>query len=723
MSSLFNELKRRNVVRVSIAYIVVAWLLIQLAGALEPALLLPDWVDRVVTVFLMIGFPVVLIFAWAFELTPDGIKRTSEVNPEESITPKTGKKLEYTIIASLGLVVVFFLAKEFMPSPDADDEIVATSTAPASIAVLPFEDFSADKDQDFFSKGISEEILNLLAKTNALRVAARTSSFAFAGSEMDIRDIGNKLDVDTVLEGSIRTAGSNIRITAQLINVDDGYHLWSETYDRNYSDIFKIQDEIAAHILDALKVHLLGEELAPARQDGERTVNLDAYNAYLIGKERLALRTRNDILAGKAKFVEALSIDPDYAPAHVGAAHAGLLLESFVYGGEGRESDEADAEISEHLQRALALAPELPEGFGVRGYHHLQRFRYEEAEVDLNRAISLNPSYALAYTWRSDTAREQTRYLDMLADLEKAYALDPMSLEISERLAFAYRSFWRPKDAERVIARMFDLHPEHPLAYDAALNNLHAHGRLGEAILLAEKGLLANPDDENLSTWKGWLLLQVGLFDEAIAAGDEFVDFNALMLQGRFDQARAILDEGLAGENASYWDFEARVYAREAGDGPTSPEFREHLDASLVEFEKNNVQWRERCITALIGDMRDAGRGDETAGMMARCEQVYEDRIKAGYLCPCSFYGVLQYTILDGRIDEAVERANQWLSNGDSMAYLPTDPIFQLLSDRPEYQEFINRNEAQLARQRQIYLSGRNENSVAKNQNEPRSGD
>lgn len=714
MSSLFSELKRRNVVRVGLAYAVVAWLLIQLAGVLEPALLLPDWVDRVVTVFLLIGFPVVLIFAWAFEITPEGIKPTSQVAPDESITNVTGKKLEHTTIALLGLLVVFLVAKPFVfPSDDAAEGVATRGDEPASIAVLPFEDYSEKKDQEFFSKGISEEILNLLAKTNALRVAARTSSFAFAGSDMDIRDIGSKLDVETVLEGSIRKSGPNIRITAQLINVDDGYHLWSETYDRNYADIFKIQDEIATEILAALSVHLLGEVAAPIHVASETTVDMDAYNAYLIGRERLALRTKEDIEAAKVLFDRALSMDPDFAPAHVNVAHALLLLEEYKYGGDGEVKDDVDQVIRQHLDKALALAPNLAEAVGVNGYYQLRRNQYAEAGESFNRAIELNPNYALAYMWRADTAYEQNRFLDMLGDKEKAYALDPMSLEISNGLAFEYRSFWRPRDAERVIERMFALHPEHPLAYDAALENLHAHGRLGEALLTAEQGLLANPDDENLTEWYSWLLLQVGLYDEAAAAGDEFIDFWVHLHNNRFEEARALIDKGLVEDPPEYWAWEGRHWLRRAGDGPADPEYSTFLDMTLAGYEKRNVRWQERCMPELINDLREVGRGDETAGMMARCDQVYEERLKANYLCPCTFFGVVQYTIIDDRLDEAVTRADQWLSNGDSMSYLPHNVIFAKLKDRPEYADLLARNEEQLERQRQIYFAGRDKTTAA----------
>ena len=714
MPSLFSELKRRNVVRVGLAYAVVAWLLIQLAGVLEPALLLPDWVDRVVTVFLLIGFPIVLIFAWAFEITPEGIKPTSQVDPNESITGVTGKKLEHTTIALLGLLVVSLLAKPFFFPTDDTTEVVATGgDGPASIAVLPFEDYSEKKDQEFFSKGISEEILNLLAKTNVLRVAARTSSFAFAGSEMDIRDIGSKLNVETVLEGSIRKSGPNIRITAQLINVDDGFHLWSETYDRNYADIFKIQDEIAAEILAALSTHLLGETATPSHVTSETTINMDAYNAYLIGKERLALRTQEDIEAARILFDRALSIDPEFAPAHVNVAHALLLLENFKYGGEGEVKDDVDDAIRQHLEKALALAPDLPEAVGVNGYYQLRRNRYAEAEESFDRAIELNPNYALAYMWRANTAYEQQRFLDMLADKEKAYALDPMSLEVGANMAFEYRSFWRPRDAERVIKRMFDLHPGHPLAYDAALENLHAHGRLGEALLTVEEGLLANPDDENLGEWYSWLLLQVGLYDKAAAAGDEFINFWVHLHNGRFKEARALIDSGLLEDSPEYWAWEGRHWLRRAGDGPTDPEYNTFINVTLAGFEKRNVNWQERCNPELINDLRDVGRGDETAGMMASCDKVYEERLKANYLCPCTFFGVVQYTIVDGRLDEAVTRTDQWLSNGDSMSFLPHNAIFAKLKNHPEYADFLARNEEQLERQRKIYFAGRDKTAAA----------
>ena len=710
MDSLFKELRRRNVVRVGIAYVVVGWLLMQAAGALEPALLLPDWVDRVVAVFLMIGFPIVLIFAWAFEITPDGIKPTAIVDPTESITKNTGKKLEHTIIGLLAVALIFFVAREYMSSDSAQTDV--DGDLPASIAVLPFEDYSEDKDQEHFSKGIAEEILNLLAKTNSLRVAARTSSFAFAGSDLDIREIGEKLEVGTVLEGSIRKSGTNIRITAQLINVEDGYHLWSETYDRDYTDIFRIQDEIATSILSSLRVYLLGDAAPVETAAAEQTVNMAAYDHYLIGKERLAKRTEEDIAAAILKFEQSIAIDPEFAPARTELVHALLLSEQYIYGGQYDVVSAKEEEIVPHLEKALQLAPDSPETIAVSGLYHLGRFQYDDAAVALNRAISLNPNYAEAYNWRARTALAQSRYLDMLADKEKAYSLDPMSLQISADLAFQYRSFWRPKDAERVINRMFELHPDHPLAYDAALQNLTSHGRYGEALLLTDQAIESHPELQTMRDWKAFSLTNLGLVDEAAEYADDMMAAYGNLGAGRMADVKEILDRNLSETATPEWQSIARSYFRITNPDNLEQKMNRSMDAQIAQMDKQNRPWRSTCNVYLAFDLREIGREDELDGIMADCSKKMEERLKVNYFCPCSYYYLVVFTIVDGRIDEAVQRSDQWLTNGDSSFWIETDPIFSRLSDRPEYPDLLARNAAQIERQIQIYNSGKADNSV-----------
>jgi len=705
MGKFLEELKRRNVFRVGVAYAVTAWLLLQLADVVLGNIGTPDWVFKVILLVLALGFPLALLFAWAFELTPEGLKKEKDVDRSQSITHVTGKKLEYFTIGALSLVVVFFVAREYVipHGQHADEQAkVEQGSQPVSIAVLPFADFSEKADQGYFSRGISEEILNLLAKTHGLRVAARTSSFAFAGGEHDIREIGEKLDVEKVLEGSIRKSGNMIRVTAQLINIEDGYHLWSETYDRSLDDIFKIQDDIAESILASLKVHLLGE---PEHEvTVERARDLDAYRDYLIGKERLSLATREDIEAARDKFEQAIAADPGYAPARVAMAHAWLLLELDEYGKADKQ--EVDAVVIPQLEKALELAPDLPEAIAIRGLHHLQRYRYEEARDDLNRAIHLNPNYALAYLWRSETWYEQEQYLSMLADKEKAYSLDPMSLEIAGQLAFDYGSFWRPRDADRIIARMFELHPGHPRAYRALAANLSNHGRYGEAALLLEEAMAAHPDTEPFPGWHAWTLFVIGLYDEAAAQNQDEVTVWVLMAQDRMEEARELLRKGLEEDLDDFWLWAERTFYElmrsELGIEP----LKSATARQLAWMEEHGIPWREQCHPYLIYDLRVSGVEDGVDDMMAECRKRTEERLNAGYLCPCTFFNLVLFATLDGRTEDAVERAGEWLDNGDSFSWLSADPILQEWSDRPEYEQMLIRNAEQVARQQKIYLDG-----------------
>jgi len=296
--SLFNELKRRNVFRVGVAYIVVAWLVAQVLQLVFESFGTPDWVMKTILVLLATGLPLALFFAWAFEMTPEGIKREHEIDRSQSITSQTGKKLNLTIITVMALALAYFAFDKFVISereiaittetvaeettaPNAPPQVVtseATTETDNSIAVLPFINMSSDEEQEYFSDGLSEELLNLLAKIPELKVASRSSSFQFKGEKIDITEVAQKLKVSHVLEGSVRKAGSHVRITAQLVKADDGYHMWSETYDRSLDNIFAIQDEISAAVVAALKIELLGE--APKSE----VVNPEAYALWMKGR-------------------------------------------------------------------------------------------------------------------------------------------------------------------------------------------------------------------------------------------------------------------------------------------------------------------------------------------------------------------------------------------------------------------------------------------------------
>jgi adenylate cyclase len=316
--SFIAELRRRNVLRVGAAYLAVAWLLIQVAQAVFPAFGLGATTVRVVIVVLAIGLLPVLVFAWAFEITPEGLKRESEVDRNQSITPQTGKKLDRLIMVILALALGYFAVDKFVLAPKREQaateaaraegrtESVVKSYGEKSIAVLPFIDMSAKKDQEYFSDGISEELLNLLAKIPELRVISRSSAFSYKGKDVKLAQVAQELNVAHILEGSVRKAGNKVRITAQLIDARSDTHLWSETYDRPLDDIFAVQDEIAAMVVAQLKVKLLGGTPKAKSTDPA------AYALYLQGRQSNRQNTAEGYRRSIQLYKQALAIDPAY---------------------------------------------------------------------------------------------------------------------------------------------------------------------------------------------------------------------------------------------------------------------------------------------------------------------------------------------------------------------------------------------------------------------------
>ena len=340
--SLIAELKRRNVFRVSIAYLALGWIVTQVTTTVAPMLHLPDWVGPVVLWIGVIAFPFVVMFSWIYELTPEGLKREIEIDRSASITHHTARRLDYVVIALLVVAIGLYGYHEFRSAGDQRVTVVARTTpgataagADRSVAVLPFVDMSADKDQEYFADGISEELLNLLAQIPQLRVIARTSSFAFKGKEVDIAEIAKKLNVANVLEGSVRKSGDKLRITAQLIRASDSSHLWSQTYDRELTDVFTVQDEIAAAVVEQLKVTLLGS--APKA----RVTDPKAYGLFLQARELGRQYSAEGVRAGDCALQAGPGDRPDLC-----AGVGGLVLHVLRADGPRRADDRAGASRS-----------------------------------------------------------------------------------------------------------------------------------------------------------------------------------------------------------------------------------------------------------------------------------------------------------------------------------------------------------------------------------------
>lgn len=466
---LLAELTRRNVIRMAGLYLVGAWLVAQVAETILPAFDVPNWVMRGIVIVLALGFVPALAFSWVFELTPGGFKRDEDVRPDESIAPQTAQRMNRLIFVVLALGLVYFGFDKFVLAPNRDAALVAattksvkaeTATPPEpvadrrSIAVLPFVNMSGDKDNEYFSNGISEEILNVLAKTPDLHVAARTSSFSFQGKKLEIPEIARALNVRMVLEGSVRKQGERVRITAQLIDAKTGFHAWSQTYDRDLKDIFAIQDEIAKSIGDALEVKLADAPKAGKNSVG--TTNLKAYDLYLRGIALWQTREDDKLWQAIDLFEQATAADPKFAQ-----GYAGLALAYAVIGDYSTRIPvkETFVRATDYGERALALDPTSAEAYSALGSVATFQYRRDTATELLTRAIALRPSYATAYQWRGTLLMSSGDLAGGLADLERASVLDPRSLVVAENHAFVLRALGRYADAKAVCQHTLEFAP------------------------------------------------------------------------------------------------------------------------------------------------------------------------------------------------------------------------------------------------------------------------
>ena len=480
--SLISELKRRNVFRVALLYLVAGWVILQVSQLLFDVLKLPDWTSRLVLGLLVLGFPLSLIFSWVYELTPEGLKREQEIDRNQSITHTTARKLDMVVgallVVAIGMLAFDRYADRERTAGGTESRTatpagaVASSrprTGPASIAVLPFVNMSDDKANDYFSDGLSEELLNVLAKVQGLRVIARTSSFAFKGKNATIAEVSQALDVDHVLEGSVRKAGDRVRITAQLIRASDSSHLWSETYDRTLQDVFAIQDEISGEVVDALKVRLLGPGASKAEVGG--TTNARAYEAYLQGLYSVNQGEKEATLRkALAAFDQAIAEDPNYARAHAGRARALASLASNGY--EPFESGFGNAR--EAAERAKALEPELAEAWLRLAYiTYAVDLDIAKARGQYDRALALDPGTAEVPGLYSNFASGIGQTEKAIEAGSKAVQLDPIAPRPHVALATAYYGARRYDEALAVGRRAERLDPNYP----------NVHGGIGYALL------------------------------------------------------------------------------------------------------------------------------------------------------------------------------------------------------------------------------------------------
>jgi TolB-like protein/Tfp pilus assembly protein PilF len=498
--SFFSELKRRNVYKVAVAYAVVSWLLIQAASILFPTFEAPPWAMKVFVAVIALGFPVALVFSWAFEITPEGLKRESEIEPGKSITHHTGRKLVGITIFIAVIATALFVFQLLRPHlTSTGGPSAPVNAAPEkSVAVLAFANLSDDKGSEYFSDGISEELLTVLQKIPGLHVAARTSAFSFKGKNATAQEIGQKLGVAHLVDGSVRKAGDVVRIAARLTQANTGEEQWSENYTRNLKDVFAVQSELAQTIVEQLRGQLtagtanpttkaeIQAEVRAAEKGG--TKNVEAHESYLQGRFFLNRHSEKETDQARAAFERAVELDPKFALAWAGLAQTHVWDCNYATEGGQKGFNEHLAAARDAVVRALALEPDLPEALFPRAMIETNfDYNWKDAAETLRKALALAPQdpALLMEAGNLATARgETTRALDLF---RRAVASDPVNAQARAFLASSVSVSGDQEEARAEYARVIELNPSAPNSQAGIGLAYLLEGKFEEAAVAAQK--------------------------------------------------------------------------------------------------------------------------------------------------------------------------------------------------------------------------------------------
>ena len=530
--SLIQELKRRNVFRVGIAYVVGAWLLLQVADIVFETIGSPPWVMQTLLAVLAIGLPFALFFAWAFELTPEGVKREKEVDRSQSIAPQTGKKLNNMILLLMALAIGYLLYDKFSARPGSDhfsqqtagqtieadgksaltpDEAIAEAKPAVtrqSIAVLPFDNRSNLEEDEFFVEGMHDDLLTNLAKIGSLKVISRTSVARYKNTESSIPEIAKELGVATVMEGAVQRAGGTVRINVQLIDAQTDEHLWAEIFDRKLTtdNLFAIQTEISRKIAEALEARLSPEE--QKRVDKRPTESLAAYNAYLRGRQLIARRTAETVDQALAEFQRAVELDPQFALAWVGVADAAELAL--------RISDMNLPETIKLSQEAVDKALAIDDQLGEAQLAHAVLLNLTQAddaktEAAYKLAVELSPGYAQAWQEYSEFVGDfPGRLHEALEMAQRAAELDPLSTAIQNQVIDALNRLGNYAEAEQRLAKLIEQDPDFAPSYKQMSEIKGAQGQSDESVYWLQKAQALDPGNIRYVMGEMWPQMDLG---------------------------------------------------------------------------------------------------------------------------------------------------------------------------------------------------------------------
>jgi TolB-like protein/Flp pilus assembly protein TadD len=711
ISATLAELNRRKVLRTVGAYAVGVFVLLQLMDAAVEPLRLPDWLPTLVVIVTILGFPIVFLLAWHFDIRSDGIHRTSSaglLSRMQSIV-----LFSFMLLATAGLSVVFYqyYSGVFDAAPMeqlAEDR--AFSAPQNSIAVLPFADLSQAGDQGHVADGISEEILNLLAQVRGLRVAARTSSFAFKESMEDIRRIGRMLNVRTILEGSVRTSGDRIRLTAQLINVEDGYHIWSNYYDRKLTDLFDIQDEVASSIAEALVENFDGLETKPT----SRSDNLAASQAYRTGRLHWWRRTPAELQKAIEMFAKALEHDAQFAPAYAAMADSWMLLS--LYGNVN--TVKAIQKAQDMVDKALAIDPESAEAFAALGLARWQIGQMDAAESALRHAVELNEDYIPAQLWLAGVLGELGRYPEENLVLEQAMKRDPLNelLMVNYAGNLSIRGDW--EEGRALMRDVLQLHPDSTMLLRSLAKMELVNGNLVEGWKLANRAYQLEPNnpEEIAALARTWMMLGDTEKAEALVLkGLGTSDQNAnllithlmtLLAAHRYEDAEALVREmmqQMGDELPEYlqrrFNFQLGLIAMVRGD---YHEARPLLTSAIKDEDQQAYSGDDVWVVTLAALASErVGATEEAQELLESAERIIQRGRLNGVDDSGIYYSEAVLLSMRSQPDRAMEKLLEAYDRGFREHWvLEIDGRLEPLRGQPEFTDLMDRIREDLSRAR-----------------------
>jgi len=730
LKNILTQLKQRQVFKVATIYAVAAWPLIQIADLAVPALGLPDSVMTLLLKIFIIGFPISLIFAWLFNFTAHGIVRADDQDDaEQGNAKKVNILTTFSVAGALVLAVLVTLASQLMfdnqvtdnesaaspatiPQPPSDNKSLSNNTR-TSIAILPFVPFSSDPEDEYFADGMVEELLNLLAKIPDLQVAARTSSFTYKGvTSKSIVEIGKELSVDTILEGSIRKndTSNKIRVTAQLIKVSTGEHLWSETYDREYRDIFQIQDDIARAVVDKMKITLLGDTATSHFVVG--TENVDAMVEYGKGQKELSHRTVPAIKKALTHFRQAITEDPNYARAYVGIADANVLLALYGSMPELQARTAAQAAVN----KALSLNEHLGEAYASQGLL-LTASDNEKAEQAFKRAIELNPSYAMAYMWYGTLRRDQGEIASAHQLFEQAFELDPKSPVAAYNVAWCYYQAGSESKAMDLFSQIIGNDPYYPGAYNLVGDILRNRGRLDESIAMYQRALKVDPI--NKSAVQGLLLANMDINSiEATEFWFTYVEQNpsllsdseTVLMRARFYAAQGALEQAITYlEQVKSTDGHQGMNLYIQGELAF---YQQNYSAAVSAFETlKNAQMRNKNSFYHLADGQAAlhlafaykqlQQPEKMTALLTEFTLFLQQSVNKMAKNPAYYYNMAAIKALQNEEAEMFSFLQGAIDAGWVQVWnAKIEPIYKQLSDKAQFEQMVAEVDAELAQMR-----------------------